>query len=227
MATGTSPSAAHETCAPASSLTRSLLGYGILAGPLYLVVSLAQAVTRDGFDLTRHQWSLLANGEHGWIQIANVVLTGLMIVAAAVGLARYLHPGPAGTWGPRLIAVYGASLVAAGIFRADPALGFPAGTPDGPATISWHGMVHFAAAGVGFGCVAAACFVIARRFRAEGRRGWTVASRLVGGVFLAGFAAVASGAGNAAANVAFTVAVVAVFCWTSAVAFDAYRRAGR
>ena len=27
-------------------------------------------------------------------------------------------------------------------FRADPAFGFPAGTPDGPGPVSWHGMLH-------------------------------------------------------------------------------------
>ena len=55
-------------CAPADRVTKSLLGYGVIAGPIYVVVALAQAVTREGFDLARHQWSLLANGSNGWIQ---------------------------------------------------------------------------------------------------------------------------------------------------------------
>jgi len=56
-------------------VTRSLLGYGILAGPLYIVVALAQALTRDGFDLSRHPWSLLANGPHrSRLMISTVVL---------------------------------------------------------------------------------------------------------------------------------------------------------
>jgi hypothetical protein len=59
----------NPTCTPAARITRSLLGYGIIAGPLYAVVALAQALTRDGFDLSRHAWSLLVNGELGWIQI--------------------------------------------------------------------------------------------------------------------------------------------------------------
>ena len=59
-------------------------------------MSLAQALTRDGFDLSRHAWSLLANGDLGWIQIANFIVTGLMIVAAAVGPA----PALAGIGGP-------------------------------------------------------------------------------------------------------------------------------
>ena len=49
-------------CEPADRVTKSLLGYGVIAGPVYVVVALAQAVTRDGFDLARHQWSLLSNG---------------------------------------------------------------------------------------------------------------------------------------------------------------------
>ncbi|HEY9411319.1 MAG TPA: DUF998 domain-containing protein [Jiangellaceae bacterium] len=218
---------ARDECDPATRVTKSLLGYGIISGPLYIVVSLAQAVSRDGFDLARHQWSLLANGAHGWIQVVNFVVTGVMTIAGAVGLARALRPGRVATWGPRLIGVFGAGVVAAGIFRPDPALGFPVGTPDGPpAMVTLHGTLHFVAAGVAFGCLAAACFVLARRFSAEGRRGWTVSSRLVGGVFLAGFAAIASTAGSVAANIVFIVAVVAVYVWTSAIAADRNRRLG-
>jgi hypothetical protein len=47
---------------PAAAVTRSLLGYGVLAGVFYLMVGLVQARTRDGYDPTRHDQSLLANG---------------------------------------------------------------------------------------------------------------------------------------------------------------------
>src|SRR6476620_8802122 len=70
-------------CEPADRVTKSLLGYGVIAGPIYVMVALAQAVTREGFDLARHQWSLLSNGSNGWIQIANFVVTGLMVIAFA------------------------------------------------------------------------------------------------------------------------------------------------
>jgi len=74
----------------------------------------------------------MANGERGWIQVANLVVTGLMVIAFAVGLRRALATGTGARWAPRLVAAYGVSLVAAGLLRADPALGFPAGTPAGP-----------------------------------------------------------------------------------------------
>ena len=70
-----------STAAPA----RTLLAFGVVAGPIYVLVSLVQALIRDGFDLTRHAWSLLSNGDLGWIQITNLVVTGLMTVAVASG----------------------------------------------------------------------------------------------------------------------------------------------
>jgi len=228
MTTSTITTASRTaTCDPASRVTRSLLAYGVIAGPVYVTISLVQAFTREGFDLSRHQWSMLANGGPGWIQVANFVITGLMVIAFAVGLRRALQPGVGARWAPRLIGVYGAGLIAAGAFRADPALGFPAGTPDGPGAVSWHGLLHFAAGGIGFSCLAIACLVLARRFAAEGNRPWAVFSRVTGLVFVASFAMLASSGGLPAAKLLFTAAVVLVWTWLSAVAVDRYRRIGR
>ncbi|MBE1485737.1 DUF998 domain-containing protein [Plantactinospora soyae] len=212
---------------PTTRVSRALLGYGIVAGPTYVLVSLAQALTRDGFQLDRHAWSLLSNGALGWIQITNLVLAGLLTIALGIGLHRVLSPGPGATWAPRLIGTYGVSLVAAGAFRADPALGFPAGTPEVGAAVTWPGMLHFAAGGIGFACLIAACLVLARRFSSEGRRGWATFSRSTGVLFLAGFVAMAAGAGSAGINLAFTAVVVLAWAWMSAVAAHLYRRTTR
>ncbi|MEV4461569.1 DUF998 domain-containing protein, partial [Microbispora sp. NPDC049633] len=77
-----------RACDRRNAVTRSLLGYGVIAGPIYVGVSLTEALTRDGFDLTRHAWSLLANGDLGWIHITNLVLAGAMTIAFAAGLRR-------------------------------------------------------------------------------------------------------------------------------------------
>ncbi len=222
----TSASSGATSCDRRSSSTQvtlSLLSWGAGAGPFYVVVSLAQALTRDGFDPTRHQWSLLENGDLGWVQVANFVLTGLMLVAFAVGLRRSFVGGRGGRWAPVLTGLFGAALVAAGVFRADPALGFPIGTPDGVGTVTAHGIGHFAAAGVGFIAIAACCFVLARRFTAEGAGGLTAFSRITGIVFLGGFLGVASGAGSVAANLLFTGAVILIFAWVAVVAVRLYR----
>jgi hypothetical protein len=158
-----------ESCHPAARVTRSLLGYGVIAGPLYVVVALVQALLRPGFDLMRDDASLLSNGSLGWIQIANFVVTGAMVVACAAGVHRALKSGLAAIWAPRLLALYGLGLVAAGLFVADPMNGFPPGTPAGrPVSMSLHGTLHIAAAGIAFLCLIAACFVLARRFATLG-----------------------------------------------------------
>ena len=221
----TTPSVDVQPCDSAQRVTKSLLGYGILAGPLYLVVLFTQALTRDGFDLTRHAGSLLSNGALGWIQIANFLVCGAMVIAAAVGIRRVLRAGRAATWGPRAVAAYGVGLVAAGIFRADPSMGFPAGAPAGVGEITWHGALHGVAAAVGFTGLIAACFVIGRRFAAEGRRDLAVYSRITGTILAVGFVAIASGSGSAAVVVPFTCAVILGWAWVSAVAAHFYRRA--
>jgi hypothetical protein len=213
----------NPNCTPAARITKSLLGYGVIVGPIYVVVALAQALTRDGFDLSRHAWSLLANGDFGWIQITNFVVTGLMTVAAAVGLRRASTAGRGSTWGPLLIAAYGVSLLAAGVFRADPAQGFPVGTPQ-PSTISWHGMLHFMVGGVGFLCLIVACFVLASRFTRDGQRGLAWFSRITGVVFLAGFAGIASGS-HGPTTLAFVAAVLTVWAWLTTVSVHFYRTA--
>lgn len=211
------------TCRPEHRVTRSLLGYGIIAGPFYVAVSLGQAVVRDGFDLSRHEWSLLANGPGGWIQTANLILTGTMVIAAAVGYRRAMEAGSGRRWAPRLLGVYGVGLVVAGVFRADPMGGFPAGTPDGPPSVpTLPGMLHLVSAGVGFLALVATSFVLATRFRREGRTARAGVSIGTGLIFLAGFAGVASSSPTPAINLAFTAAVVAAWAWLSATSVHLY-----
>jgi hypothetical protein len=213
----------NPRCTPAGRITRSLLGYGIVAGPIYVVVALSQALTRDGFDLSKHAWSLLENGRLGWIQITNFILIGLMTVAAAIGLRRALPAGRVRTWAPALIAAYGVSLIGAGIFRADPAQGFPVGTPE-TTTISWHGMLHFMVGAIGFLCLIAACFVVASRYSGDGRRGLAAFSRTTGVVFLAGFVGIASGS-HGLVTLAFVAAVLTVCAWLTTTFVHFYRTA--
>ncbi|MDR2986682.1 MAG: DUF998 domain-containing protein [Nocardiopsaceae bacterium] len=208
-------------CSPEQRLTRSLLGYGAAAGPFYIVISLAQAVAHDGFDLTRHDWSLLATGPAGWIQIANLVLTGAMTLAFAVGLARSTST----RWAPRLVATYGVGLMLAGILVADPTSGYPVGaaTPDAP---SWHGLGHVIAGGLGFLAVIVAAFALARTFAREGDTAFAWWSRLTGAFYLAAFAGIASGSTGPAIVLTFTAAVVALWTWIAAIAVRQSRALG-
>lgn len=196
---------------------RTLLLGGAVAGPLYLVVGLIQAFTRPGFDIRRHDLSLLANGDWGWIQIANLILSGLLVIAGAAGMRRALVGGRARTWGPLLVAVYGVGLIGAGLFTADPAMGFPPGTPADAHSFSWHGMLHLLFAGVGFLSLIAGCFVFARRFAAAGERGWVAYSVVTGVVFFLAFAGIAAGSGSGWAILGFWIGIVLAWSWISAL----------
>lgn len=201
------------TLTPRTS-TPSLLTGGMLAGPFYLVVFAAQALTREGFDITRHAGSLLTNGQAGWIQTVNFAVTGLLIIVASAGMRR---TAAIGKWAPWLLGVFGASFVVAGIFTPDPAFGFPPGAPDVQGSISWHGLVHFAAGGIGFPCFVACCLIVARRFARDRRPGWAWFSAVTGVLFLAAFAGISSGSGGAGVTLPFLGAVILAFAWIAAL----------
>jgi hypothetical protein len=191
----------------------------VVAGPLFIMVGFIQAFTRAGFVLSDHPLSLLSLGDLGWIQISNFVAAGLLFVASAVGMRRALQPGPGATWGPRLVGVFGVSLIAGGVFVTDPAFGFPPGTPAGaPQQISWHGLVHGVAPVVGFLSLIVACFVFARRFAAFKQRGWAAYSAATGVVVLA-LSVWPSLGGNPEGRFGpMWVAMVLGFVWASVIA---------
>jgi hypothetical protein len=165
--------------------------------------------------MRRHALSLLSNGEHGWIQIINFVVTGLLVIAGAIGVRRALRGRLGQTWAPILLAIYGIGLLGAGAFVADPASGYPPGVPV-PASLSRDGLLHFVFGAIGFYALIAACFVFARRFAAEKQRGWAAVSALIGIAFFVSFAALASGSSSSTTMLAFYTAVTLVWGWHSA-----------
>src|SRR4029453_5293686 len=80
--------------------TRALLASGAVAGPVYVMVTMAQALTRDGFDLSRDRFSWLTAGERGWIQQSNMVLVGVLTGLFAIGVSRVMRTGRGGVGGP-------------------------------------------------------------------------------------------------------------------------------
>lgn len=204
--------------------TNALLVCGIIVGPFYIVVGLIQALTRPGFDLLRHDLSLLANGPLGWIQITNLVLSGVLVLAFALGMRQLLRGSQGGTWGPLLIGLYGLGLIGAGFFTADPAFGFPPGTPTDAHTISWHGLLHFITAGVGFLALIAACAVMAHRFASQGYRGWATYSLGAGVLFFAAFVGIAMGSGQSWSVIGFWIGVLCIWSWISALAVKLFIR---
>jgi len=208
---------ALRPAALAPARTRTLLTLLAAASPLWASVSLAQAFTREGFDLTRHPLSMLSTGSLGWLQITNFLLCGALTAAGALGLRRALHGSPGGTWVPRLVAVYGLGMMAAGVFVMDPGDGFPAGTPMGaPTTMSWHALLHMASGSVSFIALSAACFVLARRFARAADRTGAVLSCLAGSAVALG--TVWAMSGSPAGSLVLAVGIIVGMLWISTVA---------
>jgi hypothetical membrane protein len=209
----------HQT--PHPHTTAALLGAGALAGPLYMTLAAVQIMVRDGFDVTAHPVSALSNGALGWVQILNFVLTGLLTIAGAIGLRRVLSHSRPGRRAATLLAVYGLSLVAAGVLVADPVAGFP---PPSSGQVSASGLGHFAAGGLGFLAFSAACLCIAHHHRAARS---TLAARTataVGLGFLAAFIGIAAGGGSPVANLTFTAAVIVAWTWVTMLFVTCRRR---
>ena len=166
---------------PALNVQRSerqqlLLRTGAVAGPLFVLASLAQMPFRDGFDVTKHAFSFLLIGSAGWIQSVVFMVVGVLFVAAGAGLVD-VAGGRIGKVAFVSAVGVGAGKIVAGLAAPQPSYGFPAGTPEGPpAVLTTASMVH----AVGFG-VAVLCWISLRvvlgvllRRRGETRTAWLV-----------------------------------------------------
>lgn len=201
--------------------TRALLACGVVAGPLYVMVTMAEALTRDGFDLRRHRFSWLTTGDLGWIHQSNMVLVGVLTVLLAVGVRRMLGTGRGAVWGPRLVGLTGVAYLVGGLFRADPVVGFPPGTTAEMVHTTWQGAVQNASRSASTLCLIAASLVIARWFAGEGRRGW---AWFYGAAIPTVFAALTTVGLAIGGNPSALAFLMTPWIWMTALAVHMYRR---
>jgi hypothetical membrane protein len=187
----------HYLRTEASVKTKTLLACGVIAGPLFVVVFLVEGATRAHYDPLRHPVSSLAFSDAGWTQRTNFLVTGLMMLAFAIGLRRAFRPLGGSTWGPLLVGTCAVGLLGAGIFVADPMNGYPPGTPDKRLDYSTHGVLHDLFSALFFLGLPLACFVFSRWFAARGKRGWTTYSAVTGVVLVGAFILSSAGFGQA------------------------------
>ena len=212
-------SAGDEGFDRSAAVTRSLLGWGVVAGVFYLVVGVAQGILRDGFSFADHALSLLMLGDYGWIQAGNLVLTGAMVLAAALGFQRAMKPDVRASRAGVLLGIFAIGLIGSGIFPPDPVDGFPDANSTSEAT--FVGILHLAFAGVGFMALAAAAFVVAGWPRAGMVAG--VPGRLTGGAILVCFVAGAALATTTVGVILLWIAVVVGWAWLAAASVVVYR----
>lgn len=116
-----------------------LLGCGVVGSIFFVAVFLVDGATRPGYTASYQSVSSLALGSRGWVQTASFVITGLLMTAAAIGAWQTLQIVVA----PALLAVFGLSLVASGVFPMDAMRGYPPGTSlDTPANVSTRHRLH-------------------------------------------------------------------------------------
>lgn len=205
-----------------AAITRSLLGWGVVAGPFYLTVGVVQGMNREGFSFWEHALSLLMLGEGGWAQSANLIVTGMMVLAAAAGFIRGMSSRGGARTSGLLVGLYGVAMIGSGIFPPDPVDGFPDPASTAASTIS--GLMHLALGGVGFLALAAAALATAgwltRQEEGEGAA-W---SRLAGVVVLVAFLGGAALSSGPAGVVLLWTAVVTGWVWLATTSIRLYKK---
>ncbi len=205
----------------AAAVTRSLLGWGLVAGPFYLVTGVVQGLLREGFSFTEHALSLLMLGSLGWIQTTNLILTGLMVIAAALGFSRAMKPGTGATAAGVLLGAFAVALLASAFFPPDPVDGFP--DPASTAETTTSGVLHLATGAIGFLALAGATLVVAGWFRRREEPRRARNSRLSGIVIVAGFGGGAAFATTLAGVILLWIAVVTGWVWLALTSLILYR----
>jgi len=201
-------------------VTRSLLGWGVGAGLFYLVAGVGQGLIREGFSFSEHALSMLMLGDFGWIQTANLGLTGLMVAVAAVGFTRAMKPARgAGV----LLGIFGVALIGSAIFPPDTVDGFP--DPGSTEAATTSGVLHLAFGAIGLIALAAATFVVAgwlgnREDEASRARGYRLFGIVIAIEFLSGAALVATTAGV----ILLWLAVVTGWVWLASTSLHFYRK---
>ncbi|MFD8936388.1 DUF998 domain-containing protein [Streptomyces sp. NPDC059578] len=197
------------------SRTRALLLMGALSGPLFTAAHLVEGVRRPDHDPVRDPVSSLALGRRGAVQTATFLTTGALTAAGAYGWHRTPTSG-AGTWGPRLLGLWGAGLIGAGLFTTDPA---PARTPAAsPRTV--RGALHDASSLAAFAAVTGAALTGLGRPRRGREPGWAGYSAATAVTFTVAMGAAISGHERPGSTLARRAGLYQRLALTSALAWQ-------
>jgi uncharacterized protein DUF998 len=206
---------------------KKLLYAGLVGPLLFIVVFLVEGATRPGYSASRMYVSQLATGAEGWMQVANFLVLGTLMLAFAVGLRISIKGTRGSIAAPVLLALFGVAMLVAGIFTTDPGLGYPPGAAEVHTT---HGTIHGFAGLAVFTILPAACFVMAWHFAGEAAsHRWVVYSIAVGValllLFFGGFAL--SSGPQSPIGVYQRVAIITGWTWIALVAWHLLRAPSR
>lgn len=197
--------------------TRALLTFGAIGPAIFMITFFIDGATRPGYEPWRNFVSQLSTGERGWVQIANFVLCGVLLLIGTAGLLR-TRTSRAVTV---LIGVVAVGLVAAGIFVTDPGFGYPPGEWT-PSQQTFHDAIHGVMSVIVFFTLSVVAIVVA--LQAWSSRLWAWYSLLSGlavFVFITAAARVAAEqerivSPDAPMGVLQRISIVVGFAWLAA-----------
>lgn len=149
---------------------------GMIGAALFVGAFTLAGWLRPGYDPLREYVSELSIGPRGWLQIANFVVVGALLLVFARGVAIEFPYGPASKAGPLLLAIIAGSLLLSGPFVMDPGMAPPGG-------VTLHGTLHGIFGALVFSLMPINCLVFLRRFREDRQwrpfQAWTLAAGMI------------------------------------------------
>jgi hypothetical protein len=149
---------------------------GILGPVLFVAIFTIEGWLRPGYNPLSTYVSALSLGPRGWIQMANFMILGVLLLVFTRGVAYEFRTGKASRGGPILLAVIAILFMVSGPLVMD-----PMGTPLDQVTI--HGTIHGLAGGIIFILMPISCFVFLSRFRVDpdwrSLQWWTLALGII------------------------------------------------
>jgi hypothetical protein len=209
---------------------RPLLLAGVVGPLLFIAVFLIEGLTRPGYSAWRNFVSQLATGDGGWVQVANFLVCGTLVLGFSAGLVQAMDKGRGATASAVLLGAFALSLIVAGILVTDLALGYPVGAPVVHTT---HGLIHGLAGLAAFTILPAAALVMAWHFGGDpASRRWAIYSAAVGLPIIACFIggnvlSVLDAQGtlpNAPTGFVQRIAIIAGWTWIALVALHFLRQ---
>ena len=199
---------------------------GMIGAALFVGAFTLAGWLRPGYDPLREYVSALSIGPRGWLQIANFIVVGALLLVFARGVAIEFPYGPASKAGPLLLAIFAGSLLLSGPFVMDPAT-------TGQGGVSLHGTLHGIFGALVFSLMPINCFVFLRRFGEDRQwrpfQPWTLAAGTIiaAAVILLTIATkvpVAAHAFIAWRGLIQRAALIAYMCWLFAFALRLRKR---
>lgn len=148
---------------------RALLACGAAGSILFVSAFLVLGLLRQEGYAVKYTVSALADGRYGHLQVISFLLSGFMYLCYAAGLQRAVVYKKGNGAIVFFVALAGCGLLGAGLFRSH---------MPGEATISIGAYVHYGFAMLLFIALPAACIILIRRFREEGKRRMMLYSQL-------------------------------------------------